>query len=73
MKKKFFAVPAICTALASNVMAYDISGLDSVASVLTDVTKKANDSLVPALVGLVIISVVIAAIAWFSRKGKPKG
>ncbi len=72
MKKKLFALPVI-GALASNAMAYDISGLDSVSTVLTAVSGKANDALVPALVGLVIVSVVIAAIAWFARKGKPKG
>lgn len=53
--------------------AYDISGLDSVSTVLTSVQTKAETSLVPALVGLVVVSVVIAAVAWFARKGKPKG
>lgn len=50
-----------------------MAGLDSVSSVLTSVSEKATTNLVPALVGLVVVGVIIAAIAWFGRKGKPKG
>lgn len=66
-------VPCAVAMAAVQSHAYDISGLDSVASVLGSVQDKAESDLVPALVGLVVVSVVIAAVAWFARKGKPKG
>lgn len=75
-KKLFQAkviVPCAVAMAAVQSHAASIDGLDSVTTVLESVRTKADDKLVPALVGLVIASVVIAAVAWFARKGKPKG
>lgn len=76
LKGKFRAkviAPLAVAMVAVQSHAAGIDGLDSVATVIKNVRTKAEDDLVPALVGLVVVAVVIAAIGWFARKGKPKG